>query len=305
LGLPNRAGCIFVPSGMPFTFRAFNKKEDPGARRARVYRRMGEGLGAGGHATRRQSIQRVCRRFVPMPCKKVFVEGEEVNIPDCEARKDAALAMRASQSGTFFGMDATAPAAVKPCRGTGAPLRRRQSTGPHACRWEIRDSATPLAGARVRRRGLRRHSACPREIDWAGDRFASLLNSFGPPRCCRLHSTARSMTRERQLFREGARGAVNDVDSCGKRLNPSPKAPKGRVASEASRVGSLPHRGSRSSPHPATGRFAPGGHPPLRGGIQTSKPLSRARSLSEASGRAPKCPITSAAASAPSLAAVR
>jgi hypothetical protein len=29
------------------------KKEDPGARRARVCRRMGEGLGAGGHSTRR------------------------------------------------------------------------------------------------------------------------------------------------------------------------------------------------------------------------------------------------------------
>src|SRR6516225_4488428 len=54
-------------------------------------------------------------------------------------------------------------------------------------------------------------------------------------------------------------------------------------------------------PHPA--RLAR--HPPLRGGIQRSKPLSRARSLSEVSGRAPRCPITSAAASAPSLAAVR
>ena len=195
------------------------QKEDPGARRARVYRRMGEGLGAGGHATRRQSTQRVCRRFVPMLAKN-FHRG--VNIPDCEARKDAALAMRASQSGTFFDIDATAPAAAKPCRGKGAPLRQRQSAGPHAsshaCRWEIRDSATPLAGARVRRRGLRRRSACPREIGWAGDRFASLLNSFGPPRCCRLHSTARSMTRERQLFREPAHGAVNVVDSCGKTL---------------------------------------------------------------------------------------
>ena len=36
--------------------RAFRrcKKEDPGARRARVFRRMGEGLGAGGHTTRRR-----------------------------------------------------------------------------------------------------------------------------------------------------------------------------------------------------------------------------------------------------------
>jgi hypothetical protein len=42
-----------------------SKKEDPGTRRARVYRRMGEGLGAGGHATRRQTLERVCRRFVP------------------------------------------------------------------------------------------------------------------------------------------------------------------------------------------------------------------------------------------------
>src|SRR5262245_36478281 len=33
--------------------RAADKKEDPGSRRARVCRRMGEGLGAGGHATRR------------------------------------------------------------------------------------------------------------------------------------------------------------------------------------------------------------------------------------------------------------
>src|SRR5262245_44699942 len=33
--------------------RAAEKKEGPGSPRARVWRRMGEGLGAGGHATRR------------------------------------------------------------------------------------------------------------------------------------------------------------------------------------------------------------------------------------------------------------
>jgi hypothetical protein len=247
--------------------------------------------------------------------------------------------MRASQSRAFFGIDATAPGAAKPCRGKGAPLCRCESAGPNACRWEIRDSATPLADHRLRRRGLRPRSACPREIDWAGDRFASSLNAFGPPRQLQATSIARSMTRERQLFREGAQGAVNVVDSCGKRLNPSPAqvgyirlgpawncrtraspSSVGRVASEASRVGVVRHLDRLSwlrFPHPAAVaaqrrqvyaacvNLAACGHPPLRGGIQRSKPLSRARSLSEASGRAPRCPMTSAAASAPSLAAVR
>ena len=44
---------------------------------------------------------------------------------------------------------------------------------------------------------------------------------------------------------------------------------------------------------------------PILGSGQTSNPFSRAKSLSEVSGRAPRCWITSAAASAPSRAAVR
>ena len=46
-------------------FTGMHIKEDPGARRARVFRRMGEGLGGWGHATRRYPSNAAWERAVP------------------------------------------------------------------------------------------------------------------------------------------------------------------------------------------------------------------------------------------------
>jgi len=181
---------------------------------------MGEGLGAGGHATRRQTSQRVCRRFVPTGCKKFFVHGGTSPIAKLARTRHLRCALR--DRGRSFGIDATGPAAAKPRRGKGAPSRRRQWQVhmPAVGKFEIarRHSQAPACAAAA----FDDVAACPREIDWAGDRFASLLNSFEPPRLLQATSTARSMTCERQPFREPAQGAVNVVDSCGKTGNPSP-----------------------------------------------------------------------------------
>jgi hypothetical protein len=157
----NRGGRLLFHEDA-FYFSAFPKKGDPGSRRARVCRRMGEGLGGWGARHPALGFQHLSGLCVPGSAKIIFV-GE---------------------------------------RGEGAIVRWHQPAVPHACRPEIRDSAIEFEGARVLRRGLPPRNACRREIERAGDPIASSLetsstgaSAYQPHQMTR----ARQLFRERAL----------------------------------------------------------------------------------------------------------
>ena len=112
---------------------------------ARVSRRMGEGLGAGGHSTRR------CR----------FNARSARAVPACEI---------------IFGFGSAARAAGAACA-FDAPDRRANR---HACHREIRYIANGCEEFLGRRRGPRSHSVCQPGTGWAD--HLRTRTSQNPPR---------------------------------------------------------------------------------------------------------------------------
>src|SRR5262249_37453378 len=109
------------------------KKEDPGARRARVCRRMGEGLGAGGHTTRRWTTNGEVGEWF-RPAEIIF------GVLPCEQPGGAA----------------------------NAPHRPADR---HGGRPEIPDIANGYEDARRPRRDPRRRSGFRPGTGWEGDRL--------------------------------------------------------------------------------------------------------------------------------------
>jgi len=149
---------------------------------------MGEGLGAGGHATRRQTSQRVCRRFVPTGCKKFFVHGGTSPIAKLARTRHLRCALR--DRGRSFGIDATGPAAAKPRRGKGAPSRRRQ--------WQVH---MPAVG---KFEIARRHSQAPA---CAAAAFVPTGNRLGRRPVCELTELIRTSS----IVASDINRAINDV----------------------------------------------------------------------------------------------
>lgn len=143
---------------------------------ARVCRRMGEGLGAGGHSTRRCQFNAWSARPVPA----------------CEI---------------IFGLSSAACAAApaRACDAQHRPANRR------ACRREIRDIANGCEGLLDRRRGPRSHSACPPGTGWAGHLRRRTCQN--PPRKQQPSGTCATNARAARQFRDGGAFGRNFCES--------------------------------------------------------------------------------------------
>jgi hypothetical protein len=224
---------------------------------ARVYRRMGEGLGAGGHSTRRCRINARSARGVPA-------------------------------SEIIFGFWSAARAAGA-ARAFDAPDRRANR---HACHREIRYIANGCEEFLGRRRGPRSHSVCQPGTGWA-DHLRTRTSRNPPRKQQPSWNLPPPNARAARQFRDGA---VFGHDFCGslwtRRSRTQP-----RCTDDHARRNRLPAWRRSSGENPdgeATGAC-----------VQRTKPLSRAKTLRDISGRAPRCWITSAATNPPRRAAVR
>jgi hypothetical protein len=222
---------------------------------------MGEGLGAGGHSTRRQTLNvQDAGRF--LPAEIIFAPWP---------------GGRGGSGG-----------------GPGRPLHRpAERPGAHR---EIRDIANGCARVPGRRRDPRRRSACRPETNRADDLIAiPRQSSLGTPHVAPWPICAFARCRSRP-------SRVRTPPQCRIRATVPRHRDESRgllcIAVDWSQI----TRDHRPREQAGAGARTPATRVPA---LQRSNPLSCASALSEVSGRAPMCWITSAAASAPSRAQLR
>jgi hypothetical protein len=156
-------------------FNAFHIKEDPGARRARVFRRMGEGLGAGGHATRRR-VSNIHTGVSFRSSQKLFSERAPQKPPAPRAR---------------------------PCRPINRQVHMPAVGKFQIARLDAKAPRRPAAAFDHKARADRKS---------AGETVRFHETSWGD---CRREPTGQPMPHLEKPFHSGRRRAAHVVDSCG------------------------------------------------------------------------------------------